>query len=162
MAIEALEKAVHFHPDYATGYVNLGGIYTTLGRYTEAEENLRQALALEPDNSAVHRRLGEIYLGTNRYGDAVRELEQALHIYPQDATLYFFLSQALAGDGQEEAALEALATSTQLDIGLCRSLLPGGRTGPQIGSPLPGSIRPEAFPAPAADRGRRPRMSPSR
>lgn len=121
LAIEALEKAVHFHPDYATGYVNLGGIYTTLGGYTEAEENLRQALALEPDNSAVHRRLGEIYLGTNRYGDAVRELEQALHIYPQDATLYFFLSQALEGDGQEEAALEALDTSTQLDPGFAEA-----------------------------------------
>ena len=117
LAIEALEKAVHFHPDYATGYVNLGGIYTTLGRYTEAEENLRQALALEPDHSAVHRRLGEIYLGTSRYGDAIRQLEQALYVYPQDATLYFFLSQALEGDGQEEAALEAMATSTRLDIG---------------------------------------------
>ncbi len=117
LAIEALETTVHLQPDYAMGFVNLGGIYTKLGQYDRADTYLQRAVLLNPDNSPVRRRLGELYLATGRYAEATRELLEALRLFPNDATLYYYLGQSLAAEGRQDEALEALQRATLLDIG---------------------------------------------
>ena len=117
LAIESLETTVRLKPDYAMGFVNLGGIYTKLGQYDRADTYLQRAVQLNPGNSPVRRRLGELYLATGRYAEATRELLEALRLFPNDATLYYYLGQSLAAEDRQDDALEALQRATLLDIG---------------------------------------------
>lgn len=117
LAIEGLEKTVRLQPDYAMGFVNLGGVYTKLGQYQQATTYLQRAVQLNADNSPVRRRLGELYLATTRYAEATRELLEALRLFPDDATLYYYLGQSLDGEGRSGDALEAYQRATLLDIG---------------------------------------------
>ena len=117
LAIESLETTVRLKPDFAMGFVNLGGIYTKLGQYDRADTYLQRAVQLNPDNSPVRRRLGELYLATGRYAEATRELLEALRLFPNDATLYYYLGQSLAAEGRQADALEAFQRATLLDIG---------------------------------------------
>lgn len=117
LAIESLETTVRLQPDYAMGFVNLGGIYTKLGQYERADSYLQRAVQLSPGNSPVRRRLGELYLATGRYAEATRELLEALRLFPNDATLYYYLGQSLAAEGRQADALEAFQRATLLDIG---------------------------------------------
>ena len=117
LAIESLEATVRLKPDYAMGFVNLGGIYTKLGQYDHADTYLQRAVQLNPDNSPVRRRLGELYLSTGRYAEATRELLEALRLFPNDATLYYYLGQSLAAEDRQDDALEAFQRATLLDIG---------------------------------------------
>ena len=117
LAIESLETTVRLKPDFAMGFVNLGGIYTKLGQYDRADTYLQRAVQLNPDNSPVRRRLGELYLATGRYAEATRELLEALRLFPNDATLYYYLGQSLAAEDRQDDALEAFQRATLLDIG---------------------------------------------
>ena len=117
LAIASLETTVRLQPDFAMGFVNLGGIYTKLGQYDRASTYLQRAVQLNPDNSPVRRRLGELYLATGRYAEATRELLEALRLFPNDATLYYYLGQSLAAEERQGDALEALQRATLLDIG---------------------------------------------
>jgi len=117
LAIEGLERAVALEPDYAMGFVNLGGVYTKLGQYEQAATHLQRAVQIDSDNSPVRRRLGELYLATARYPDATRELLEALRLFPNDATLYYYLGQSLAGEGRGADAIEAYQRATLLDHG---------------------------------------------
>ena len=117
LAIASLETTVRLQPDFAMGFVNLGGIYTKLGQYDRAGTYLQRAVQLNPDNSPVRRRLGELYLSTGRYAEATRELLEALRLFPNDATLYYYLGQSLAAEGRQDDALEAFQRATLLDIG---------------------------------------------
>ncbi len=117
LAIESLETTVRLKPDFAMGFVNLGGIYTKLGQYDRADTYLQRAVQLNPDNSPVRRRLGELYLSTGRYAEAIRELLEALRLFPNDATLYYYLGQSLAAEGRQDDALEAFQRASLLDIG---------------------------------------------
>lgn len=117
LAIESLETTVRLQPDYAMGFVNLGGIYTKLGQYDRAEPYLQRAVQLNSDNSPVRRRLGELYLATGRYAEATRELLEALRLFPNDATLYYYLGQSLAAEERSAEALAAFQRATVLDIG---------------------------------------------
>ena len=117
LAIESLETTVRLQPDYAMGFVNLGGIYTKLGQYDRAATYLQRAVQLHSDNSPVRRRLGELYLATGRYAEATRELREALRLFPNDATLYYYLGQSLAAENRPAEALAAFQRATVLDIG---------------------------------------------
>ena len=117
LAIAGLETTIRLQPDYAMGFVNLGGVYTKLGQYEQAATYLQRAVQLNSDNSPVRRRLGELYLATSRYAEATRELLEALRLFPNDATLYYYLGQSLAGEGRNADALEAYQRATLLDIG---------------------------------------------
>ena len=117
LAIEGLERAVALEPDYAMGFVNLGGVYTKLGQYEQAATHLQRAVQIDSDNSPVRRRLGELYLATARYPDATRELLEALRLFPNDATLYYYLGQSLDGEGRGADAIEAYQRATLLDHG---------------------------------------------
>jgi len=117
LAIKGLETAIRLQPDYAMGFVNLGGVYTKLGQYEKAATYLQRAAQLNSDSSPVRRRLGELYLATARYDEATRELLEALRLFPDDATLYYYLGQSLEGEGRSNDAIEAFQRAALLDIG---------------------------------------------
>lgn len=120
LAIEALEQIVELGSSSVLTYVNLGGINTKLGQFTEAEEYLLHAAALAPAHPEMRRRLAEVYLATNRYSEATEQLQRALRLFPEDATLYYYLGRSLEGAGEDRAALDAYEKAMDLDIGFAR------------------------------------------
>ena len=121
-AIDALERALRHHPDFALGHLNLGGLYTKLGRFDLVEVSLERALELRPDWSSVHRRLAELYLGSGRPEAAVDAIRKAIELFPGDATLTFYLGRSLETAGREEAAMAAFRQAADLDIGFEEAL----------------------------------------
>ena len=121
-AIDALERALRHHPDFALGHLNLGGLYTKLGRFDLVEISLERALELRPDWSSVHRRLAELYLGSGRPEAAVEAIRKAIGLFPGDATLTFYLGRSLETAGREEAAMAAFRHAADLDIGFEEAL----------------------------------------
>ena len=132
LAIESLQQALRVDANFVA-HLNLGGIYTKLGKYAQAEDNLLRALELKPDDSSVCRRLGEVYLGTNRFAEAARYLRRALQLLPASATLHFYLGQALEDSGDLRQALAHYDSSTRLDVGFApahyRAAVVSGRLG---------------------------------
>src|SRR5689334_544421 len=50
-ALDYIERAIALEPRWPAMYSNLGTIYTSLGRWSDAERALRQALQLSPDST---------------------------------------------------------------------------------------------------------------
>ncbi len=80
------------------------------GRWEEASNAYRQALAVTSDRSAqvnLREKLAGIHLAFGQYTDAVAEYDAILNVARVDeyrARIEYLAGQALAGDGQTEAA----------------------------------------------------------
>ncbi|MHA2074858.1 MAG: tetratricopeptide repeat protein, partial [Candidatus Hodarchaeales archaeon] len=70
----------------ASRYNNLGMLYKTMGRFTEAEEYLKKALELDKSIDSVrgfairYGNLGQVYLAQKRYDEAKTQIEEAYSI----------------------------------------------------------------------------------
>ncbi|MEE3234430.1 MAG: tetratricopeptide repeat protein [Candidatus Latescibacterota bacterium] len=117
LAIEALTKITGIQPNSAIAYLNLGGIYTKLGKFKQAEINLKQALKFSPDQPEIHRRLGEVFLGTKRYILAQEHFSTALRFLPQASTLHYYLGRTLEGASKNDSALTTYLRAVKIDIG---------------------------------------------
>jgi tetratricopeptide (TPR) repeat protein len=117
LGIEALTKITEIQSNSAIAYLNLGGIYTKLGKFKQAEINLERALKLSPDQPEIHRRLGEVFLGTKRYVLAQEHFSTALRLLPQTSTLYYYLGRTLEEAGKNDSALTAYLHAIEIDIG---------------------------------------------
>ena len=58
-AIEAAQRSLRHHPDYALAHLNLGGIYFRLQQFEDAETHLLRAVELDSNQPSLHRRLHE-------------------------------------------------------------------------------------------------------
>ena len=75
------------HPDVATSYNNLAGLYSDQGRYIEAEPLLIKALELRqrllgeehPDVATSYNNLAGLYSDQGRYSEAEPNLELFCH-----------------------------------------------------------------------------------
>ena len=117
LAIESLKKITKLEPESAIAYLNLGGIYTKLGNFEQAEIYLKQALELSPDQPEIHRRLGEVFLGTKRYRLAQKHFATALNFLPEASTLYYYLGRSLEGAGKNDSAFATYLRAVKIDIG---------------------------------------------
>ena len=60
-ASAALNKAVALKPDLAEAHLNLGGLYTSMNRLNDAEEEYETAASLKPNMAEAHYSLGLFY-----------------------------------------------------------------------------------------------------
>jgi tetratricopeptide (TPR) repeat protein len=60
-ALPLLEKATRIDPRIALGHLDLGIVYSTLGRKTEALRQMKMAEEQNPNDQNVHWRLGRFY-----------------------------------------------------------------------------------------------------
>jgi len=76
------------HPDTATTYNNIAGVYYSLGDYEQALERLEKALAIQekvlgadhPDTAATYNNIGLVYDSLGDYEQAQEWYEKALAI----------------------------------------------------------------------------------
>jgi serine/threonine-protein kinase len=80
-----LKLVTQLVPENATGFLNLGILYYSTRRYSEAESALRKSIALEPLATA-YTDLGTIQFFQRQYTDSVISFEKAVQMGPNDPT----------------------------------------------------------------------------
>jgi tetratricopeptide (TPR) repeat protein len=100
-AIDLLEKATTYDPNYASAWAALGAVYDLKGgalslpdlsRKAVAME--RRALAIDPKLADAHRWLGLSLLSLTQYDEAIAAMEEAARLEPGDANVYTALGRA--------------------------------------------------------------------
>lgn len=100
-----LKRSLSIDPWHST-HVDLGALYTKLGRYDEAESEFTRAIERDQYDAGAHTELGALYLvrDNDSIADAIREFRQALAIDPGAVRAAIGLSQAFVRDGEDGAA----------------------------------------------------------
>jgi tetratricopeptide (TPR) repeat protein len=79
-AMPLLENALRIDPDKELTHLDLGIVYTDLGRKDDALKELKEAARLAPEDVNVHWRLGRLYRSMGRIDEAKAELDKASSI----------------------------------------------------------------------------------
>jgi tetratricopeptide (TPR) repeat protein len=105
-AIDTYTKALKIAPNRDDLHMQLGKIYTTAGRYSDAQAEY--ALAVKYNPSAANRyALGQGYLGNGQYNDAIQQFQQVQQDDPKHAFGFFGLGQTYAKQGNQDKAIES-------------------------------------------------------
>lgn len=133
-ALACFEGAAARHPERPEGHNNLGALYTSLGRFPEAEASFGRVLQMMPGNANVHYNRGIVRIHLERYRLAARDFETVLAASPADADCWNNLGVALHLDGEFARAVEKFQRALELSpdfpnalLNLCDSLAASGR-----------------------------------
>ena len=92
-------------PGYREVHTNLGLLFTNLGRFDEARQQLEQVLAAQPDFPEAHNNLALLSLRQGRLDEARSHAERAVRLSPEFVDAHFNLALMLQAEGHlEEAA----------------------------------------------------------
>lgn len=86
--ISLYQKAVEAEPYFKDAHYNLGNLYFSVERFTDAAESYKEALRIDPKFKDAHVGLGDLYVKVKDAPQAVYAYEQALRLYPDDQDLY--------------------------------------------------------------------------
>ena len=106
-ALEDIEKALHFAPDFVEALNNKGSCLSQLQRWEEAKMALDRAVVLKPDYVEAYSNLGNALNGLGRYDDAISAYEHAIAINPDFAEAHSNLGIALNETGRHDDAMTA-------------------------------------------------------
>ena len=113
-AIASSLSALRLDPNNAEVHVALGTIYSGLGQFATARDELRQALKLRPTSDDAHRVLGEVLAKEGHSDDAIAEFRQAIGIRPNYWQNHNRLATALMKVGRYKDAEAAYRRITEL------------------------------------------------
>jgi len=113
-AIEHIQRAISLEPQWPAFYSNLGTIYSSLGRWAEAEAALRQCLTLSPDSALALRALGRVLCERNRCDEAVGVFQRAVAVDSKDAEALGGLAFAYSELGLVEESLASYRRASEL------------------------------------------------
>ena len=119
-AVTVLKMAISIKPEAnaAEAYYQLGHVYTSMGKHSDALKAFTQALyftrtqAKDPVGAKgqsfpleqIHYSLGLAYHNLARYNEAIKELKQVIEVDPRNAEAYYLLALAyIAIDDQPSA-----------------------------------------------------------
>jgi tetratricopeptide (TPR) repeat protein len=102
-AVEELEKAVRFSPDYADAYNNLGVQHIRMGRFQKACEEFSQAIAIAGPNAPRLSNLAYAQGQLHRFPEAAESARAALRLDPGSAQAHLILGSILAVDPRTRA-----------------------------------------------------------
>ena len=111
-ALEFYDEALKVKPDFAEAEFQRANIFTTLGRWDEAETGFRRVLALRKDWSLPFSALGALLVRRERDAEAEPLLREALRLDQENNLARRMLADVRlrAGDAREALALLRLAT----------------------------------------------------
>ena len=81
-------------------YADLGALFTSMGRYDEAEKVLKQGLSVDTANAALHLELGNLYIQIEKSRDAIAEYRQAMALDRRNPEPVRALAVALMESGK--------------------------------------------------------------
>jgi predicted Zn-dependent protease len=134
-AVKLLQDAIHIAPSFFHAHNNLGIIYQSMKRYSDAEKEYKASRQLNPKTERPLVNLGSLYIEQSALssGDedaagklldqALDALEEAVKLNPRSAVGYFLLGQAnYRSDFLEEAEI-AFKKTRDLDPHIAASRL---------------------------------------
>jgi tetratricopeptide (TPR) repeat protein len=114
-AIADYKKEIEFHPETLFAYNDLTNLYTSQGRYPDAEQTLQAWAKADPANAQPHVRLGSMQLMQKQYKAAEKSFQDAIALSTDPTQVKVDLGQAQlkAGDTDAgKATLHALMDSS--------------------------------------------------
>jgi tetratricopeptide (TPR) repeat protein len=114
------QQVVNLAPRLLAGHVNLGGLYSDMGRYQDAERELTRALEIEPSRGVLNN-LGSLYQYMGRDEEAIRFLERARAAGPATHILLLNLGDSYRRLGRAGEAKAAYRDAGQLAEAILRS-----------------------------------------
>ena len=106
-ATERLQKGLALCPNYATGYNNLGAVYSYLGNNAQAREALQQAISLDDRLAAAYVNLGRLSFLEKDYSAAESLLTRAVSLAPaENADELFLLAYSQLTDHHLDQAVQ--------------------------------------------------------
>ncbi len=109
-AFVSFQKAVQLNPNNKEAHYGLGHILVMQGKLAQAEGEFREAIKIDEDYAEAHTYLGQVLAGQDRVAEAIVEYRRALSnpLYPTPDLARFHLGKALAREGDNQGAMEAL------------------------------------------------------
>lgn len=114
LALDEFVESQRASSEMTSSALNLGLLYTNLGRHEDAEREYRRGIRLDPREVACYVNLADLYrlLGRDTEGEAV--LRDALRQSPDNPEALHSLGLLLARTRRYEAALQPLASAARL------------------------------------------------
>jgi adenylate cyclase len=110
------DRALVLNPNYDLVVVQMGELFTWLGRSEEGVEWIRKAMKLNPHHPArFWSHLGKAYFVGRQYGPAI---EAFMHLTAMDAQQHAFVAACYGWLGDRTAAVAHVARVRELDPGL--------------------------------------------
>lgn len=104
-----LEKAVQLDYSDDLGFVALGSLYNTEGRYDNAVQTLERGMTVNPKSWQANMEMARAEIGKKDFGAAVRSLDRSEMFAPPTVTLpKLFRAEALLGLKDYKGAIDAL------------------------------------------------------
>jgi protein O-GlcNAc transferase len=100
LALERLRAAIAVNGSFPSYHNNLGLVFRSLRRLSEAAASYRQALALEPKYPEAHNNLGNVLCELAQTQEAVAHYRQAIRQAPEFVEAHHNLGKALHELGQ--------------------------------------------------------------
>jgi len=105
--LEELNDRIESDPNDFHAYLELGGMYATIGRFEEAAEYFESYVELQPEDGRVKIALAEMYANSGNTEKAKFHLEEALKVDPNDEFALYNLGIILASMGDKDGARNA-------------------------------------------------------
>jgi tetratricopeptide (TPR) repeat protein len=114
-AAATLQRALELAPDDVDLHLDLGKVYTQLGRVDDALATYAAAMTLAPERADLHHDLAYARLASGQVDDAIAGFERALELAPGDALALANLGQAFRRNGDLARAVDALQRAVAID-----------------------------------------------
>jgi tetratricopeptide (TPR) repeat protein len=114
-AAGSYRRATELQPEMQQAHNNLGLALISLGRNDEAAASFRRAVELQPDDVAALCNLATAQRNLGRIREAEAACRQAIERSPDHAGAYAILGALLGQEGDDEAAVPALARAYELE-----------------------------------------------
>lgn len=95
-AVEHAQAALRLYPDYVEARFNLAVALTSLGDWTEAENQLREIVRIAPNHHPSYNQWGIVASRQGKMNEAIGHFRRAVALKPDDYYCRHNLSQALA------------------------------------------------------------------
>jgi tetratricopeptide (TPR) repeat protein len=105
IAVDLINKALAFKPDYAEAYSNLGLTLHEQKKFDEAVTSCSKAIVIKPDLAEAYYNLGNSFKELGKINDALDNYNKATTIKPDYPEVYINLGIALKGLGQLDVAV---------------------------------------------------------
>ena len=119
-AISEYIDAQLFNAERPEAQVNLGSLYSDMGRIDEAEKAYRKAIALQKQFMPAYVNLAQLLSQQKDDASAINVLQLGLQEVGENASLYHALGLALVRQKKMPEALGKLSRAVELDPGIAR------------------------------------------
>jgi tetratricopeptide (TPR) repeat protein len=109
-----------FNAERPESQSNLGGLFTDLGRFAEAEVAYREAIKLQSQFEPAYGGLAQLFSATQREEQALAVLDEGLAVRKDSALLHHARGLSLIRLRQTDKAIESLAKAARLGAEVAR------------------------------------------